>query len=434
MAASLGRMPQERTTANRADASTDTTGVALPNEPAPRNRLLDSLEPGPLRDELMRGEAPASTRAALVEPNVPAVAHRLRFTGDGREYFRIWIVNLLLTLGTFGVYGAWAKVRKLRYFRQNTLLDGHAFDFHARPLPMLLGRIVALLLLVAYLVAIDVSLVGTLAVMVLLAALGPWLLLQAHRFRLRNTSWRGLRFGFEARTSDAYRAVLPPLGVWFAGVLLTQALGRTPRTGTWTSLVGLAFPWIHHRLKAFQHGHATYGDRRFDFAPALGAFYAIYLLAGFLGLATAAVALLVASQIVATIAGKPVDKTGELFRALPVIAVVVAASAVVTHGYIVARLQKLAWAQTSLAGVSFATEIAAWPLIRLYAKNAFLTLVTAGFYWPFAAVAVARYRIEAFSVGAQGSLSALAASTSSSGNRGATGDAAVEVFGVEVGL
>jgi len=279
MAASLGRMPQERTTANRADASTDTTGVALPNEPAPRNRLLDSLEPGPLRDELMRGEAPASTRAAVVEPNVPAVAHRLRFTGDGREYFRIWIVNLLLTLGTFGVYGAWAKVRKLRYFRQNTLLDGHAFDFHARPLPMLFGASRRSCC------SSPTSSQSTCrssharrhgaarrARPVAAPAGSP---LPAAQYELARLALRvrGTNVGCVPGRAAAF-------GRLFAGVLLTQALGRTPRTGTWTSLVGLAFPWIHHRLR-----RSSTGTRRTAIAGSTSRqpsarSYAIYLLAG----------------------------------------------------------------------------------------------------------------------------------------------------------
>jgi uncharacterized membrane protein YjgN (DUF898 family) len=37
------------------------------------------------------------------------------FRGTGGEYFRIWIVNLLLTILTLGIYSAWAKVRQLRY-------------------------------------------------------------------------------------------------------------------------------------------------------------------------------------------------------------------------------------------------------------------------------------------------------------------------------
>jgi hypothetical protein len=54
----------------------------------------------------------------------PDQAHHvpIEFTGSGSEYFRIWIVNLLLTLVTFGIYYPWAKVRRLRYFYGNTLV------------------------------------------------------------------------------------------------------------------------------------------------------------------------------------------------------------------------------------------------------------------------------------------------------------------------
>jgi hypothetical protein len=37
---------------------------------------------------------------------------QLHFTGSGAEYFGIWIVNLLLTILTLGIYSAWAKVRR----------------------------------------------------------------------------------------------------------------------------------------------------------------------------------------------------------------------------------------------------------------------------------------------------------------------------------
>jgi hypothetical protein len=36
---------------------------------------------------------------------------RLRFTGTAGEYFRIWIVNLFLTVLTLGIYSAWTLLR-----------------------------------------------------------------------------------------------------------------------------------------------------------------------------------------------------------------------------------------------------------------------------------------------------------------------------------
>jgi uncharacterized membrane protein YjgN (DUF898 family) len=112
----------------------------------------DALQPQP---------PPASstaTAAAAVEPPVPpelpaAAAPSgvpIVFTGDAREYFRIWVVNTLLTLATLGVYLAWAKVRRKRYFYGHTRVLGHAFDYTARPSGLLVGNIVVLILFLGY--------------------------------------------------------------------------------------------------------------------------------------------------------------------------------------------------------------------------------------------------------------------------------------------
>jgi uncharacterized membrane protein YjgN (DUF898 family) len=58
---------------------------------------------------------------------------RFTFTGNASEYFRIWIVNLFLTIITIGIYSPWAKVRRLKYFYGNTWLDGHNFDHFKGP-------------------------------------------------------------------------------------------------------------------------------------------------------------------------------------------------------------------------------------------------------------------------------------------------------------
>ena len=65
---------------------------------------------------------PAS-ESPLQSPSVRA-PEQLRFTGSGAEYFGIWIVNLLLTIITLGIYSAWAKVRRLQYFYRHTEVAG----------------------------------------------------------------------------------------------------------------------------------------------------------------------------------------------------------------------------------------------------------------------------------------------------------------------
>ena len=78
---------------------------------------------------------PGAAAATRIEP--------FQFTGTGGEYFRIWIVNLLLTVLTLGIYSAWAKVRRMRYFYGSTRLAGSAFEYHGKPLQILKGRLIA---------------------------------------------------------------------------------------------------------------------------------------------------------------------------------------------------------------------------------------------------------------------------------------------------
>ena len=119
-----------------------------------------------------------------------------QFHGDGFEFFRIWIVNILLSIVTLGIYSAWAKVRTQRYFYGNTQLDSSSFEYLADPVAILKGRVIAFVVLVAYSVAQQVSVtVGLVALALFLLAL-PWMLVRGLSFRNHNSAWRGVRFGF----------------------------------------------------------------------------------------------------------------------------------------------------------------------------------------------------------------------------------------------
>lgn len=135
----------------------------------------------------------------------------VKFHGTGAEYFRIWIVNLALTLLTLGIYSAWATVRNRRYFYGNTEVAGGRMDFHGKPLQILFGRILAIILLLAWTQGglLHPSL-PFVAIMIIMALL-PLLLVRGMKFRLRNTSLRNLRFNFTASASTAYKALWPYL-------------------------------------------------------------------------------------------------------------------------------------------------------------------------------------------------------------------------------
>ncbi len=98
-----------------------------------------------------------SAQSASPPQPPPHAPQPLHFNGNGAEYFGIWIVNLLLTIVTLGIYSAWAKVRRLQYFYRHTELAGSSFDFHGSPIRILIGRLIALAMLIAYNVSVRLQ-------------------------------------------------------------------------------------------------------------------------------------------------------------------------------------------------------------------------------------------------------------------------------------
>lgn len=390
-----------------------------------QHSIADELADGPLREELF-----GQKTVVQAEPvSVPAHTYKMQFTGDGSEYFRIWIVNLLLTVVTLGIYSAWAKVRKTRYFWQNTRLDGAVFDYHGPPLAILRGRIIAVILLIAYSWGAKISVAAGFLVIGVLLLVGPWLFMKAQQFKFRNTTYRGLRFGFISTEAMAYQRLLPLLAVWFAPTLLTLGFGTVEGWGATpiVLLTFLLFPLMHHALKAYQHSLARYGDQRFSFITARAEFYGVYAK----GLALLIPASIFAGIVIAAVlAGVDED--------LSTVVTISGAGAglliyVAVWPYLAARLQQVVWDHTRAPGMRFSTTIEALPLFRLVLKNVALILLSAGLYWPYAAIALARYRIECFAVFTDRPLSDIAREVEAA-PVAAVGEGAADLFGLDVGI
>ncbi len=96
------------------------------------------------------------------------------FRGNAKEYFGIWIVNVLLTIITLGIYSAWAKVRRNRYFYGNSVLLDHSFDYHATGKQIFIGRLIVFVYLLVYNITLQFSPIagGILALGILISFLG----------------------------------------------------------------------------------------------------------------------------------------------------------------------------------------------------------------------------------------------------------------------
>jgi uncharacterized membrane protein YjgN (DUF898 family) len=179
------------------------------------------------------------------------------FQGKVSEYFGIWIVNLLLSLVTLGIYSAWAKVRRKKYFHNNTLIDNVGFDYHANPISILKGRIIAFVLFALYIYGKGSSpiLAGALFLLFFIAL--PWLIVRGSIFNARNTSHRGLRFDFVGTTGKAAKV--------FIGLPLLTFL-----------TLGLIVPYAAHEKNQFLMNNHRFGLSQFDMSRVVKGFYKVY--------------------------------------------------------------------------------------------------------------------------------------------------------------
>lgn len=336
---------------------------------------------------------------------------RLRFIGSGSEYFRIWIVNLLLTIVTLGIYSAWAKVRTLQYFYRNTQLAGSSFDYHGSPIAILKGRAIICVLAVAFNVLGHSSPMLSLMFLALLAAAFPWLLVRSLRFRMANSSYRGLRFAFTGKDAEGYMVFL----VW-------------PILSVFTAY--LLAPLAHQRFKRFQHKNTRFGTTSFDFSGTPGNFYGVYLRT--FGLAL--LAILVAGIVIGGL-GMSIGKTqGTAGKAIAIALTVVAmyVAMLFLTPYFLSRLQNVVWNHTTLGAHRFQSQVGALKLFWIFVSNAVLIVITVGLFTPFARVRTLRYKLDSVTMFVSGSLDTFVAGESA--NVDALGDAAVDWYDIDIAL
>jgi len=321
--------------------------------------------------------------------------YAFEFGGEGWEYFRIWIINLLLTLLTLGIYSAWAKVRRLQYFYRNTRLAGASFEYHGTPIAILKGRLIAFALLVVYTVAGNLNPALGILIFLLIMAVMPWLIVRSLRFKLYNSSYRGLRFGFMGGDGTAY--------VVFLLLPLLSAL-----------TLYLLAPFTHYKIKQYQHNNSRFGDTFFRFDGTAGAFYKLYLQA--LGMmVVAAVSAFVFSAL-----GLPL-----ILILLPLVFLFIAA-------WFMAGLSNLVWNATGLGEHDFYCRMEVWQYMKISLTNLLGIVLTLGLFIPFAQIRMVRYRLSCMGVLAHGDLAAFVAGQAQPA--GATGEETAEMFDLDLSL
>jgi len=376
--------------------------VATPahHEDESQKTATDPL-PGPLND------GPAAQRERMLD---------FSFKGTGSEYFGIWIVNTLLKLITLGIYSAWAKVRKRRYFYGSTTLHNEPFDYLADPMALFKGWVIGAVAFLLYMLSSRVSQVMSMIVGLIIFIAVPWLIVRSRMFSTRNSSHRNIRFSFRPNYSEAYLV--------FLGLPLLASF-----------TLGIMMPYATYRQKRFLVENSSYGMTQFSFHATAKDFYLFFIRITLVALAiltSMAVIFFLAYGGSAHILGAIAAKTPAAAQSLALFSMLGFFIFYFYVGtYVQTALTNLTWNATSVGDCRFTSMLRVRDMVWLYLSNAVAITCSLGLLIPWASVRMARYRFARLKVTTQKELDGFIAQARSD-EISATGEEIGDIFGVNV--
>jgi uncharacterized membrane protein YjgN (DUF898 family) len=327
----------------------------------------------------------------MVQPPIAADTRAvLVYDGKISQLYGIFLLNLLLTIITLGIFRFWAITRIRRYLWSHMRFEGTRFTYTGRGKELFFGFLLAMLVLVLALAGAAIVAVGLAKIHPFLAAIPMALAyiglltlfgaahFSAQRYRLSRTEWRGIRGGMEG---SALRYGLK----WLLYVLLV--------------IVTLmqAVPWMQVGLACRRISASRFGSAVFQCHAAARRLYPIWL-GTFLG------SLVLLGLILAVVAGLeawlfvrffvdlfqgtlPVD---EMRRAARVLIIGIVAYLVVSGllaSWYYASLSRLILGGTTATvpggdTLRFSSGVTAGGLFWLVASNTVIAIVTLGLGLP----------------------------------------------------
>jgi uncharacterized membrane protein YjgN (DUF898 family) len=371
-----------------------------------------------------------------------------QFRGQAKEWFGIWIVNLLLSIVTLGIYSAWAKVRTKKYFYNNTYVAGRNFDYHATGKQILIGRIIVVIAFVAISLLSAIPFVNIL-VLVGFLVFFPWLIVRAMMFNARMSSFSNVRFNFVGKKMRAWVVYLGyPIGIYIGLAVLGGGAAYMGQQGSFVlaSILGVLavlmlfafFPFVDRAIKDYTISNHLLGTSKFDMEAPLGPF----LKATLASAAWAIVAGLVAGAALGGLA-----QFGSLFSDMgagrePTAADLGVIGLLYLMFFIVflpaafiyqAIVRNVVYNNTTLGGKHrFMSDVSPIQLLWIAVTNMIIVICTLGLMLPWAQIRIAKYLANHTHAVIDGSLDDFIGGEQEATT--ALGDAYSDLEGIDVGL
>lgn len=337
---------------------------------------------------------------------------QVKFTGKAGEFFSIWIVNLLLSIVTLGIYSAWAKVRTNRYFYGNTEIDGHRFSYLAEPLQILKGRIIAGILFGAYFITSSLYPVAGLVLILIIFALTPVFVVLGLRFNMKMTAYRNVRFGFKGNFGDAfvYFVLLPFASIFTAYLLM---------------------PFVFKKIDQFLVDEMQFGDKSFKSNLSTGTYYLASLGASAIGMVIMIGGIFSFGGLASF--GEALE--GQAGQSMALIGVMVLYLLVfaVSSSYYTAKVRNHLFANSEVGGVAkFESNMAFGGLTLLRITNLLAIIFSLGLAIPWVKIRNAKFHADATKVNILAGVDSVLAGNT--GDTSAIAEEASTLFDVDVSL
>lgn len=353
--------------------------------------------------------APVSAASAPVASPVSEQEYKFEFYGKGFEYFKIWIVNILLTILTVGIYSAWAKVRNFQYFYGNTRLNNASFEYTAKPLQILKGRIIAVIFLIAYSVLSQASPMLALAMLVVMMIALPWIVVLSLRFNARYSSYRNIAFHFRGSVGGAFKTFI----LWPLLAILT---------------LGILLPFVWKKQAQYIIGNHAYGKTPFSFDVGVGEYYKMLLIViGGSVVFVVLYALFIGGGALA-MSGNP---AGMITMMVPMMLLYLGFYLVV-GAYMIVTMANIQYNNSQLGEHRFTANWETLSYMKLLFVNTVLILLTIGLYIPFAKVRTAAYKAEHTQFIARGDLDSFVAGEQE--NTNAVAEGMNDLFSMDISI